>query len=100
MVLFILTGFVDFNSLAVEFNEMHDFDGIVSVFFASEFHKPKTIMLIGDLVPWQMDIDDWSTLHEQLPQDLLVHSSVYIADVECSLLVAFKYRSQKSTYHY
>ena len=47
-------------------------------------------MLIGDLVPWHVNISDWPALHEKLPKHFLAHSLVQIANVNRGFLISFE----------
>jgi hypothetical protein len=68
---------------------MHNLDGVVCVLFTLELDETVGLMLVGDLVTGDVDIDDGSTLGEQLPQDVLVDLLVDVAGVDRGLLVAF-----------
>lgn len=67
---------------------MHDLDGLICIFFTLELDKPVALVLIGDLVSGDVDIDDWSTLRKQFPEDTLVHLHVDITCVDCCLLIS------------
>lgn len=67
---------------------MHDLDGIVCVFFALELDEAVALVLVGDLVTRDVDIDHWAALSEELPEDVLVYFLVDVACVDCCLLVA------------
>lgn len=45
-------------------------------------------MLICDFVSGNVNINDWSTLGEELPQEALIDFGIDITRVYCSLLVS------------
>lgn len=85
---FILGGFINFDRFPVEFDHMHDLDRIISILFTLKFDKSIPLMLIGDLVSWDVHIHHWPALRKQLPQDILVYLLVDVARIHCGLLVA------------
>jgi hypothetical protein len=68
---------------------VHDLDRVVCVFLALEFDKAVALMLIGDFISGDMDVDDRSALGEQFPEEALVDFGVNVAGIDCCLLVAF-----------
>lgn len=67
---------------------MHDLDGIVGILFTLELDEAVALMLVGDLIAWDVDIDHWSALSEELPKNTLVYFLVDVTRVDCGLLVA------------
>ena len=59
---FILWSFIDFNWFSIEFDHMHNFDGVVSIFFRFELDEAIAAMLIGYFVSWKMYIENRATL--------------------------------------
>ena len=64
---FVLWSFVDFERFSVQLNHMHDLDGIVCIFLTFELNKTVPLMLIGNLVSGDVDINNRTTLRKQLP---------------------------------
>ena len=67
---------------------MHDLDGVVGIFLTFELHEAIPLMLIGDLIPGDMNIDNWPTLCEQFPKQTLVYFGVDVTRIHCGFLVA------------
>lgn len=84
----ILRSFVDFEWFSVKFDHMHDFYRVVSVFLALEFDEAVALMLIGDFISGDVDVDDWPALREQLPKHIFVDLLIDVSSVDCGLLVA------------
>lgn len=84
---FILGGLVDFERLSVKFDHVHDFDGIVCIFLTLKLDKAIPLVLIGDFIPGDMDIDHGPALREQLPEQTLVDLDVDIACVYGGFLI-------------
>lgn len=51
---------------------MHDFDGVICVFFTLKLYEAVALVLVGDFVSGNMDVDNRSALSEKLPQDVLI----------------------------
>ena len=47
---------VDSDRLAVEFDHVHDLDGVVCVLLAHKLHEPVPLVGLRDAVTWHMDI--------------------------------------------
>jgi hypothetical protein len=84
-----LGSLIDLDGFAVEFDHVHNLDGVVSVLFTLELDKTVALVLISDLIPRDMDIDHWSALSKQLPQYVLVDLLVDVPRVDRRLLVTF-----------
>jgi hypothetical protein len=67
---------------------VHDLDGVIGVLFAFEFDEAVALMLVGDLVARDVDVDHWAALREEFPEDVFVHLLVDAARVDCRLLVS------------
>lgn len=68
----ILRGLVDFNRLPAQLDHVQNLNRIVCVLLGLELNKPITLVLIRHLVTGYMDIDDGSTLQEQLPDKVFI----------------------------
>ena len=79
---------------------MHDFDGVICVFLAFELYEAVALMLIGDFVSGDVDVDDWTALGEEFPEETLVDFGVDVAGVDCGLLVAFVEGGNQGHYSY
>lgn len=67
---------------------MHDFYGVVSVFLALELDEAIALMLVGNFISRNVDVDNWSALCEKLPKHVLVDLLIDVSSVDCGLLVA------------
>lgn len=54
--------------LPIEFDHVHDLNGIVSIFLTQEFHEAVALVLTSDSILWHVGVDDWPCLEKQLPQ--------------------------------
>lgn len=61
---FILRGLIDFDGLAVEFDHVHDLDGVVGVLLAFELDEAVPLVLVADFVPGDVHVDDGAALSE------------------------------------
>lgn len=66
-VLVMCRSFIDTYGLAIHFDHVHNFDGIVGIFFAEEFHKTIPLMLACDSVFWHVGVDHRPCLQEEFP---------------------------------
>lgn len=64
---FVLWSFIDFQRLSVQLDHMHNLDGIVCIFLTFELNETVALMLIGDLIPGDVDIYNRTTLRKKLP---------------------------------
>jgi hypothetical protein len=64
----ILGGLVDLDRLTEHFDHMHDLDRVISVILALELNKPIPLVIVGNLVSGEMDVNDGATLDKQLPE--------------------------------
>ena len=51
-----LTHLVDSDGFPVEFDHVHDFDGVVCVLLPHELHEPVTLVRLSDTIPRNMHI--------------------------------------------
>lgn len=84
----ILRSLVDLDGLPVQFDHMHDLDRIIRILLTLELYKSISLMLIGDLIPRDVNIDHWSALREQLPKYVFVDLLVDVARIDRGFLVA------------
>lgn len=68
---------------------MHDLDGVVGVILTFELNKSIALMLVGNLISGEMNIDNRAALYKELPQKIFCDLLVKVADVDSCLLVAF-----------
>lgn len=59
---FVLGGLVDFDGLAIQFDHVHNFDGVVCILLTFELDEPESLMLVGNFIPGNMHIHDWPAL--------------------------------------
>jgi hypothetical protein len=69
---------------------MQNLDRIISILFSLKLNKAIALMLIRDLIPGYVHIDNRTRLQKQFPYDLLVDSLLEVAYVDRGLLVAFE----------
>ena len=43
--------------LSIDFDHVHDFNGIISILLSKELNKPIALMQLGDAIFWHMHID-------------------------------------------
>lgn len=86
---FILGGFIDFDGFSEHFDHVHDFNRVVCVLLAFELNKAIALMLIGDFISWQMDINYGPALNEEFPEEIFGDFLVEVADVDGCLLISF-----------
>lgn len=67
---------------------MHDFDGVICIFFTLKLDEAVALVLIGDLIPRDMNIDYRSALSEQFPEQTLIDLDVDIACVDSCFLIS------------
>lgn len=65
----------------IEFDHVHNFNGIVSIFLTQEFNKAIALVLASDSVLWHVGVDHWPCLEEELPQQRFAHFLVQTAHV-------------------
>lgn len=58
---------IDSNRLAIQFDHVHNFDGIVSILFTKELHKSIALMLASNSVFGHMCVDHRASLQEKFP---------------------------------
>lgn len=66
-VLVVGRGLVHADRLPVQLDHVHDFNGVVCIFLAEEFHEPITLMLTRDSIFGHVGIDHRSRLQKELP---------------------------------
>lgn len=52
----VISYLVHSNGLAVDFDHVHDSDGIVCIVFSHELHKAIVLVQLSDPVPWHVHI--------------------------------------------
>jgi hypothetical protein len=87
---------IDFDRFAVKFYHMHNLDGVVRILLTLELDKSVGLMLVGDLVSRNVNIDDRSTLRKEFPEYIFVNFLIDIARVDGGLLIAFIERRYSS----
>ena len=93
---FVLARLVNLNWLVEELDHVKNLDRVISVFFGLELDKAITLMLVSDFISRYVHVDDGPSLEEQLPNDLLVHPRLQIANIYCGLLISFEERAAQS----
>ena len=63
-------------------------DGVLSILLRLELDEPEPHVHLGQLVLWDVHVDDGPALHAQLPQQRLIDLAVQVADVARRFLVA------------
>lgn len=54
--------------LSIEFDHVHDLNGIVSIFLTQEFNKAITLVLASDSILWHVGVDHGPCLEKEFPQ--------------------------------
>lgn len=81
-------GFVDAYRFAEQFNHVHYFYGVVCVVFTEEFYESVSLVEHCHSILGHVDVHHGTSLHEQLPQQSLVHLVVQPAHVDRGVLVS------------
>lgn len=58
----LVTYFVNSDWLAIDFDHVHDFDGIISILLSKELNKPIALMQLRDAIFWHMHIN-WKKIN-------------------------------------
>ena len=72
----ILTGLVHFNGFTIDFYHVENFNWVVGIFFVLKLNKAISLVLIGNFVSRNMDIDYGTALEEHLPNDIFVNFGI------------------------
>jgi hypothetical protein len=67
---------------------MHDLDRVIGIILTFKLNKPVALVLIGDFIPGQMNVDDRATLYKQLPEETFGNFLIEITNVNSRLLVS------------
>ena len=76
---------VDADRLAVEFDHVHDLDGVLGVLLVHELDEAVALMVLRDAVFGHMNVDDGACLDEELPQNGLGDLLVETSHVNCGI---------------
>lgn len=87
--LLIRRSFIDTDRLAIQSDPVHDPRRIFGVFFAHELDEPIALMLLGNAILGQMDVDNAPRLEHQLPHDAICDPLIEVTDVYRRLLILF-----------
>jgi hypothetical protein len=68
---------------------MHNLDRVIRILLTLELDKPIGLMLVGDLISRNVNIDDGSTLSKEFPQYIFINFLINITGIDGSLLIAF-----------
>ena len=84
----ILRGLIDLDGFTKHFHHVHDLNRVIGIILTFELNKAITLVLIGDLIPRQMNVNNWATLNKQLPKETFGDFLIEITDVDGCLLIA------------
>ncbi len=92
---FILGGLVDLDGFSEHLDHMHDLDRVVGVILTFELDEPIALVLVGNFISREMDVDNRAALYKEFPKKILCDLLIEVADVDSCLLVAFVERGDK-----
>ena len=64
----ILRCLIDLDGFTEHFNHVHDLDRVIGIILTFELNKAITLVLIGDLISGQMNVNNGAALDKQLPE--------------------------------
>ncbi len=92
----ILRGLIDLDGFTKHFNHVHDLNWVIGIILTFELNKAITLVLIGDFISGQMNVNNRATLDKQLPEETFGDFLIEITDVNGCLLVALVKRGDLS----
>ena len=84
---------------------MHNFDRVVCIFFTPELYESITLIirfhiylvLSSDFILGNMNVDNWSTLGEELPYNVICDFGIEGSNINSCFLISFIKRRHNSS---